>query len=443
MLKRIGINYRGKRILAHPLTTQLLGGEYITSDEELHSQNVLPTKTDERDVIAKQKILKDWNNLTSDEILERLSKLNQSQIIKETEDNANWQSEILLLRALAKEKSLLQKRTELIEAYFECQGGHFYKSIILNNQAILKIKENNCNEVLKLFHQAILQCFEKQNFHQAPFYNFVLIIVHLDKIGFMDESSQKLLDEIFEKVKPSHKKTENSYQSIQNSPLTLSKCRTIIHFINSNTSPENQTSETDGVEFYNNKSAYLVPQFDIWNSFGDQSQAANYRSFNEKMKRANELVKKGQYSDSINLLEYASQSVSFFISSSESSTILKKLSDERISEIKELWRISIDEKIRKCCLKGKFEDAINILSSLDEKVVSTDEKDLINSLIKKIQEMRYSAELDQIENLIAQKELHEAKSACEILLLDSEINDAVRKRVTKHLIELQGGSLDD
>jgi len=431
-MKRTTAKYENNIFSAHDLTMESLGIYEIQSAEEKHNQKFYKKNQGGFDVLVKNQIIKNWKSLTSDEIIEKLKDFAPRQMSENKLPDANWESEILLLRALAFEKSLLKNRKTTSKTYFECREGEFFAELVLNNLAVLATKEGSCDEALNYLSQSILTCIRRQFYLKAPFYNFVLIINQLDIMGLMIEERNSVLENVLKHIKP-------DFENDTKEKTTFEKLRVIIRFLESSPVLETANRDLENSEFYEKQANYLVPQIDILNSFGDKVSPVHYRVFYEQINKADELAGEGKYAESFDQLEFASKATGLFITYKDnSSKSLESTLKEKKLKIRNLWRASVNEEIEKKCKSGNFFEAIDVLT-INKKAFQPEEEKQIEELIGEIKTMYYSDQLEQISALILKGENKHAAAMCENLLIDPEINEFIRNKITKYLIELQEG----
>src|ERR1041384_1640704 len=149
MLYRIKLTVGEKTIAVTSLTAKVLFPGVPQINRQKEETATLPEVSKELGqpfaVVNKEFLIRRWNELTSDELLEKLNELSDSGPENGKEQqSAALQSEHFLLQTLAEEKKIFPDYTLLFEKYIQCRGGRFGLAMILNNLGVLEARKGEC-----------------------------------------------------------------------------------------------------------------------------------------------------------------------------------------------------------------------------------------------------------------------------------------------------------
>jgi len=181
-------------------------------------------------------------------------------------------------------------------------------------------------------------------------------------------------------------------------------------------------AETPDDEFFHTKLAYVIPELDLLDSFGDVHDQFDREAAHKVFRRGFELAEQRRYAESINSFEMASRLAPDYL----------KGSTEQIERMSDIWRRQHNEDVLQLTEAEAFEEAIERLQYLpDQRLARPNDKVLLDS-IKKHKQISLLKEADE---LVAQGKYEEAKLKYKSLLRE-DLGEHLRKHVSSKLAGL-------
>lgn len=374
-------------------------------------------------VALKNRLTKEWKELSSEAIFDALSFLRGDDGADFTEIDLKTQSELWLLKALACEKSPRRDHKEIEDAYNHCLGGQFRIVLVLNNLGVLQAHDQKCEEALELFEKAIGLALGKAKL-KAPFYNCALVFDHLRRQGTIHSYLRPLarLESLTRPPKEEQSTPDgnNPNGSAEQDYWPDSKIHAACKQIARYGYGFDGSAEED---FYYSKAKFLVPVHDLMASFGDLHDGLDRAAADQLQDEAEKAQKEKEFDRSITMFEM----VSDFDPSRR--TVLAT----EIKKTAEQWRQLENDTIVKLTRDYKYAEAIDRLRlvRLNPRLADKKDEDLMNKILRR----KHEAADHEAELLAAAGQAEQAIVKYK-QLLGEEINPELRKRVSMKLANL-------
>ena len=396
-----------------------------TPEDQPESNGPYVSKLD--DIIELVNSIKDdWDALYSEQIIQKLEQVHREVNNEVKAVDLEIHPELWLIRAIALEKSLLDNSDEVEKNYRKCLSGKFQAILVLNNLGVVQARKQRCREALVLFKDAMFwaNAFPKRMV-KAPFYNFALIIAHLYQQRFVFQPDYlALLSEVIESLPfLTHLKKQGSGDASKGDPseVVLSDADIKETYL-SIAKFAHDIFEAPEDKFFHENLAYLIPELDLLDSFGDVLDKFDREAAHKVFKKGMTLKGEERYAESIYTLEMAGRLAPDYL----------KGSSEQIEQIFDLWRRKENQDILELTEAEDYEEALRKLQYLpDERLERQNDQGLIES----IQIQKQISMLHEADELVARKQYEEAKLKYKALLRE-DLSDHLRKNVSTKLAAL-------
>jgi hypothetical protein len=376
-------------------------------------------------VALKNRLIKDWEDLHSEQIIEEINCLWREQDDYLSPVDLQAQHELWLLKAFAQGKSVHKNLDEMEETYHRCRRGRFQIALVLNNLGAIQAKRQWCKQALELFKDSIKETVVLSIPLKAPFYNYALISQHLHRqrlayspeyLSGLDELVQFLL---FAEVNKSPEALRDFKIKDSNVSWTEEKIESgykqVARF------GRKWPGHTRG-DFCLEKAIFLDPETDLFASFGDVPDDRDRQTAYLLFQKGIDQAERGDYAASIYTLEMATNLDPDFHMEAK----------EKIQQILEIWRKKGNETITSLIKDKRYDEAVKQIQYLPhERLKRQGDQKLIESLRKQ----KHYALLQEADESAQRGDVEDARLKYKSLL-EEDLDDSLRLYVSSRLMEL-------
>jgi len=379
---------------------------------------------------VKKRLIKEWFNLTCEEIIHDLDILIKVKVTDIEPNDLKRDPEIQLLRTFATEKGIFSDINDIIKLYSqkECFG-KFQHALCFNNLGVLHTRKQICAQSLEEFYEVINSLRELHKSSKAPFYNLILLFNHLLKNEMIfDEHYLETLSKLLNKLNPDLKSNSWNANNIKKAYLDFAK------FADNNiVEPKYLEPES---KFIFNQYKYIIPDFEVLNSFGNLTNEIDYVAAENEYSSGQTARNRGNFQASIDFFKRAKQYNPGLIDA-----------DFKISQVMHEWREKINQDNNKLHEENKFDECnknlkylpnIDLKREYDDKLINTYLTDKIDALTKRADTLFDKGRelLKDGETEWSYKNITEAKIIYFYLLNQKDLNPCTRLYVSNKLREI-------
>lgn len=381
----------------------------------------------EESVGLKRRLIKNWADMHSEQIIEELENLQEIGEGNVPKVELRNTTVLWLLKALAYEKSVLGQIDEAKKTYRKIRHlGKWKAVLVLNNLAVLTAKEQDCPATIELLIDAIKQALVAGINLKAPYYNCALVFQQLDQQGLIRESRYlEWLDYIDQLLLLATQKPDSEVlRDFEKTSARMTWKDNDIEAAYKAIAKFGYDLPPDRFkDFFRNKATNIVPDLDLFPSFGDASDQTDSQTAHEFFNLGISCADEQHWPESIDNLKLASQL----------DPNLSIEAEKRTKQVLEEWRINRNQEIKQLLDRKEYDKAASTLSHLPNRNLIRHSD---SGLAKTIRERKHRFMLQQAEDLAAQGKRNETKLKYIELLKEEELDSQLRLHISKRLVEL-------
>lgn len=421
----------GKRMLQHAtvrvgtvdLHLSLLGCRLVAGGSQQYRQSE-PARTGaqltaEEAVARKNYLIRNWQALTSDEILCVVQNIQSAGLLDVPESDLSEEMELWLLRALALEKALKIDAAHIEAVYHECRRGRFHTILVRNNLAAIHVERQWCRQALDSLAAAIRASLAYRVHLRAPFYNCALILefLHTSRLIFHTSHLEVLgtLQQLVSAIQHGYSQEQilNLEPAVHVGPWSDEEIRAVYVELARHAY---ETNDTSAVAVTANDANFVLPELDFFASFGDVPDEYLRQQGHEMLDQGTKLSSEKQFERALGAFDLVPHY----------NPDLKVEAGEKKRQACDQWRNEFMSALTGQVARGDFEGARKTLSGLPARLARTEDGDIARNL--RSQEMLAAAR--KADELSRDGEKEGARRTCLWLLAQTDIDPELRRRVS-------------
>jgi len=378
-------------------------------------------------IALKNAVVKGWDKRDSEDIVSEIDYLFRKHLADLSPIEAQTQTELCLLRALALQRGLSFDLAEAEKAYHRCRSGQFQLALVLNNLGVIQAKRQRCKECVELLTEAIQFALAHRVQTKAPFYNFALIMEQLlkQRLIFVPhyllalDNTNQLLDFVIKENRSceevmSFKKEYSKANWTENEIEAVYKKVAIYGHDKINRDP---------ASFFEERALFLDPERDLFKSFGDVWDKWDRATAQMHFQQAVGLAEEGKFAESLELVKIASAM----------DPDLATQAEQKADQVGDLWKKNENEKVRVLLNNNEFDAAAKTIKYPPHGSLKRRGDQAIVDAIRRQGQM---ARIREADGFALKGEKAEAEAVF-LSLLAEEMDDDLRKLVSHKLTELR------
>lgn len=375
--------------------------------------------TAEEAVARKNYLLRNWQALSSEEILGAVEGLQSAGLLDVPHSDISEETELWLLRALALEKAFKIDAAAIEAVYHECCRGRFHAILVRNNLAAIHVRRQWCRQALNSLAAAIRASLAYRVPLRAPFYNCALILqsLHASRIIF-HPSYLEVLDELQQLVsaiqqRSSQEEILNPQSAVHVGPWSDEEITAVYVELARHAYDETAVSapvvtESDG--------SVVLPELDFFASFGDVPDEYLRQQGHEILDHGTKLLSEKQFERALGAFELVPHY----------NPDLKVEAQEKKRQACDQWRNEFMTALNDQVARGDFDGACKTLRNLPVTLARTSDEDIARVL--RSQELQALAR--KADELSSNGGNDEARRTCLWLLAQTDLEPDLRRRVS-------------